>query len=203
MGFEEPDHTPSDEFGKAPVRQEAAPFEHVASEAAAIVADRVRVALESAEREAAEVRRQALEHASDDRAAVHETAELVNARIDVIEAEVCEQLQELRDEVAHVVAAADRAAETSAAPQADAGDALPPLPPAPARRRRGGLFRRNRGGAVHCGVCGRTALDDDEGLDHWYQARGTSLCPQCQAAGWRIPEGGSVPHRPMQHEIQS
>jgi hypothetical protein len=210
-----------------------------------MVADRVRAVLESAERAAADMRRRALEHASADREAVHGTAALVTARIDLIEAEVGQFLQELRDEVASIVAEADRAAKTTAAdapptaaappivvsppqaadgpdaehPSADAqpGEASPdgddpadvrptadrpagaepgPPPEGSARRRRSRMFRRRRTGPPPCGVCGRTAQPGDEGLERWYEASGTSLCPECQTAGWRLPNRGAVPYRP-------
>jgi hypothetical protein len=225
--------------------------EHAASQAGAIVADQVRAALEAAERAATDMRRRALDHASADREAVHGTAGLVTARIDLIEAEIGQLLQELRDEVARIVEEADRAAASPAVdppatastspavesgpevvtepeptgPQAveepaDAGAAAPPVdeaPPAPepaidaaddapswlaAPRRRRGLFRHRRA-APSCGVCGRTAQGDDEVLERWQRAAGTSLCPACQASGWQIPDGGTVPYRPVRQHHPS
>jgi hypothetical protein len=175
----------------------ATPSEQAASEVAAIVADRVRGALESAEREAAEMRRHALDQASTDRAAVQSTAELVTARIDLIESEVHQLLQTLRDEVAMIVTEADRAAEGASAEPRDVPAATP------ARRRRGGLFRRHRGAPRHCAVCARTADPAEDAIERWQRVRGTALCPQCQADGWRIPAGGGVPHRPMYQQLQT
>src|SRR3954447_10321677 len=205
--------------------------EQAASQIGTMVADRVRTVLESAERAAADLRRRALDQASADREAVHGTAALVSARIDLIEAEVGQLLQELRDEVASIVAEADRAAETTAGdapataaappivvsppdaadgpdaehPRADAqrtegspdgdertevrptadrpaGAEHGPPPEGSARRGRSRMFRRRRTGPPPCGVCGRRAQPGDEGLDRWYAASGTSLCPECQTA---------------------
>jgi len=229
----------------------AAPPEQAASQAGAIVADQVRDALESAERAATEMRRRALDQASADREAVHGTAGLVSARIDLIEAEIGQLLQQLRDEVTRIVEEADRAAASPAVdppattspspavesgpevvgepeptgPQAveeptDAGAGAPPAdeaPPdpepaigavddapswlAPPRRRRA-LFRHRRA-APSCGVCGRTGQADDEVLERWQRAAGTSLCPECQASGWRIPDGATVPYRPVRQHHPS
>ena len=221
----------------------AASPEQAASQAGAIVADQVRAALESAERAATEMRRRALDHASADREAVHGTAGLVTARIDLIEAEVGQLLQGLRDEVARIVEEADRAVDASVTdPRATAPLSPPveaarevvaepePMSPQPVEepadadpaagrvdderrtaeaaidagddarsslatgRLHRRLFRRRRA-TSSCGVCGRIAQADDEVLERWQQRAGTSLCPECQAAGWHIPAGGRVPYR--------
>jgi hypothetical protein len=262
------------------VGPDGASAEQAASQVGAMVADRVRTALASAERAAADLRRRALDQASADREAVRGTAALVSARIDLIEAEVGHLLTELREQVALIVAEADRAAHAAlhdaaaepaphdaaadaaphdaaadatphdaaadAAPQGAAAesapqhaaaepdpvqppavdeqpqpdDAEPPHPddaaeepgedepavapppgaangdtsPAAAGRRRGGLFRR-RSHVRACGVCGRAPGADESELERWQQSSGTSLCPECQAAGWQLPERGKVPYR--------
>jgi hypothetical protein len=238
-------HEPSDRVGPG----RAASTEQVASQAGAIVADQVRAALESAERAATKLRRRALDDASADREAVHGSAGLVTARIDLIEAEVGQLLQELRDEVARIVAEADRAADVSVTHPPVTASLSPPAEAAPevvaepepmspqaaqeptdadpaagradeerptvepaigtgddalswlatGRRRR--RFFRHRRATLSCGVCGRIAQGDDEVLERWQQAAGTSLCPECQAAGWRIPDGGTVPYRPVQQHL--
>jgi hypothetical protein len=216
---------------RARVGPDGASAEQAASKVGAMVADRVRTALASAERAAADVRRRALDRASADREALHGTAALVTARIDLIEAEVGHLLQELRDEVALIVAEADRAADAAALHDADAepdhvaasaGDEpaepdvaveapdehVPAAAPragtshaAPSHettgRRRGRLFRR-LAPARACGVCGRAPSAEDPELEGWHQASGTSLCPECQAAGWQLPERGKVPYRSAQ-----
>jgi hypothetical protein len=221
--------------GRARVGPDGASAEQAASKVGAMVADRVRAALASAERAAADVRRRALDQASADREAVHGTAALVTARIDLIEAEVGHLLQELREEVALIVAEADRAAHAAmhdaavepdqvaaiagdepaepdvgveapdehvpaAAPPVDTGHAAPS--PKTTGRRRGRLFR-HRGRARACGVCGRTPSAEDHELERWHQAAGTSLCPECQAAGWQLPERGKVPYRSAQSAARS
>jgi len=76
-------------------------------------------------------------------------------------------------------------------PATDAGSAVPR--PATQSRRRGGLLRRRRRALPRCAVCGRPA-HGDEALDRWRVAR-TSLCPNCQADGWQVPDHGTVPYR--------
>jgi hypothetical protein len=77
-----------------------APSEETAAEVGAMVAEQVRRAIESAERSAEDLRRQALDRASADRESVHRLAALVIDRIDDVEANVGKLLQTLRDEVA-------------------------------------------------------------------------------------------------------
>jgi hypothetical protein len=173
---------------------ETSAAERAAEEVASMVAGRVREALQSADREVAEVRRQARARAEGERANVRQAAELVAARIDLVEEEVHQLLQQLRDEIAATVAEAEGAAEARPIQPAE----IARLPSATTRRGGGGLFRRRRAAAVRCGVCGRTTDAGREPLDRWQRRRDVCLCPQCQAAGWRIPEGGTVPYRPAQ-----
>jgi hypothetical protein len=155
------------------------------------VVERGRAALESAEQAAAEVRHRALEDGSGDPSAVREAAERAVARIDVVEAEIRQALQELRDEVA-AAAPADRDVEGRPDGADDSGTEAAPA-------RRGGLrFWGRRAKVARCDVCGRTAAED--ALDGWQHERGTTLCPACQAAGWRASERAGVPYRPVRRD---
>lgn len=68
-------------------------------------------------------------------------------------------------------------------------------PSRPARQRRGGLFRRRPPAPPRCDVCGRVAQAGDAALERWLQVARMSLCPECQAEGWQLPSGGTVPYR--------
>jgi hypothetical protein len=81
------------------------------------------------------------------------------------------------------------------APQAVSAEAIPPHVSAGARRR----FGRRRGALPHCNVCGRVADSTDAAREHWVQAARMSLCPDCQAEGWQLPDGGTVPYRAAHH----
>jgi hypothetical protein len=146
--------------------------QHVHS-ASSDVVDRGRSALESAERAALEVRRQAREGASVDRATVREAATRAVARIDAVEAEIRQSLQQLRDDVAAATGADE---------------------PTPAPRRRARRSLRRRAKVTRCDVCGRAA--GHERIAGWEQTRGTTLCPGCRGAGWRVAERAGVPYRP-------
>lgn len=174
--------------------------ERTAAELGTIVAEQVRTAIETAERSAAELRREALECAAADRDHVDRSASLVLGRIDAIEAEVAQLLESLREEVARIRDMGHRFEEQPAppadppsAPERPDSQRNGSTPAAP--RRHGRLFARGRRALPQCAVCGRTALDGEEGLEQWWRARRLSLCPQCQADGWQVPDGASVPYR--------
>jgi hypothetical protein len=195
--------------------------EETAAEVGARVAEQVRRAIESAERSAEDLRRQALDRASADRESVHRMAALVMDRIDDVEANVGKLLQTLRDEVART---ADEVARTEVAskaqPESDHGgraapeaadsppvqsavpDAPTPLatpqPPAAARRARRGLFGRRS--LPECAVCGRAPRPGEEALQAWHRTGKLSLCPQCQDDGWQLPAGARVPYRPTRRD---
>lgn len=173
--------------------------ERTAAELGSIVAEQVRTAIQTAERSAAELRREALEHASADRDDVARSASLVLGRIDAVEAQVARLLESLREEVARIRDVADGMEEQSATPADPPSAPERPdpqgngsAPAAPRRHRR--LFARRRA-LPQCAVCGRTALDGEDGLEQWWRTRRLSLCPQCQADGWQVPDGASVPNR--------
>jgi hypothetical protein len=184
--------------------------ERTAAELGSIVADQVRAAIESAEQSAEELRRRALDDAAADRGHVHQSAAVVLGRIDAIEAQVTRLLDGVRDEVVRIRDQADRAngapqpvvdaPSGSERPESDPDgstpNADPPMSPqGPAPRRRGRRFGRRRRALPQCAVCGRAAEDGEETLERWRQVGRTSLCPECQAEGWQIPEGASVPFR--------
>jgi hypothetical protein len=96
--------------------------------------------------------------------------------------------------------AADRPADDAAAATDDAAEgavattpaakAPPPAPsPATAGRRWTGRFRRlqRRDHELHCAVCGRTPEPDEGGrvIKRWQTTGDMTLCPDCQAEGWR------------------
>ena len=174
--------------------------ERTAAELGSIVAEQVRTAIETAERSAAELRREALEDAAADREHVNRSAGLVLGKIDAVEAQVAQLLERLREEVARIRDGAQQI-EEEPAPAAD-----PPSEPEhpdaqrngsvhAAPNRRGRLLAWRRRALPQCDVCGRTALDGEDGLEQWGRARRLSLCPQCQDDGWQVPDGASVPHR--------
>jgi len=184
--------------------------ERTAAELGSIVADQVRAAIESAERSAEELRQRALDDAAADSEHVHRSAALVLGRIDAIQAQVTRLLDGVRDEVTRITEQADRALDVppdlveppTEPPESQSDGSMPHAdPPAspkrPARPRRGGLFGRRRRALPPCAVCGRSAEDGDEELDRWQRVGRVSLCPDCQAQGWQVPEGGSVPYRSL------
>jgi hypothetical protein len=190
----------------------ATPAEQTASEVGAIVAEQVRRAIVSAESAAEELREGALEHAAAGHDQLDRAASHVLSRIDAIEAKVAGLLQGVRDDVGRIAEEAKRPRPEpprddapSAAPQAGVAEPTPAaeqLPvshaasaPAPVRRRRGGLFRRRPRAPQRCDVCARSAQPDEQGLSHWRQVARMSLCPECQAEGWQLPSGGTVPYR--------
>ena len=182
--------------------------ERTAAELGSIVAEQVRAAIESAEESAEELRRRALDDAAADRGHVERSAAVVLGRIDAIEAQVGTLLDQLRDEVVRI---RDDPETAGVAPLADppSGSAHPE-PPAPASapdgdalesaqrpapRRRARRFGRRRRALAPCAVCGRAPDDGEEDLERWLEVSRVSLCPDCQADGWQIPEGASVPYR--------
>lgn len=170
-------------------------LERTAAELGALVADEVRAAIESAEQSAESLRRRALDDAQADRARLHRSATVVRDRIDEVQARVERLLDGLRDDVARIVEQSERALEErstdaeppleSAAPQADGSQP----------RRRRGRLRRRQPALSQCAVCARIADEGDEELDGWRRVGRVSLCLDCQADGWQIPEGASVPYR--------
>jgi hypothetical protein len=240
----------------------ATPWQEVAANLGAVVADEVRRLIDSAERPAEELPRQAVADVSSDHQAVHHTAILVLEQIDAVEARVARLLQQVREEVRQIAdephtaaqsspqqalpaeaepwpvtdvpteipdgassaeepaedyanaaipapedldeaappadeaAAVGDEAVTAAEPAAPAADDATPAPseagrapsPAPASRRRGGLFRRRRRGAaaLRCAVCGRTpeTLGAPRDTKRWRATDDVTLCPDCQAEGW-------------------
>jgi hypothetical protein len=175
-------------------RNGATAAERTAAELGSFVADQVRAAIDSAEQSAEELRRHALEDAEADRGHIHRSAAVVRDRIDSVEAQIGRLLDGVRDEVTRIVEEAERALEErSAAPEPPPGSAEPHPDRSKPRRRRG-LFRRRRA-LPQCAVCGRAADESDEDLDRWRRAGRVSLCPGCQADGWQVPEGASVPYR--------
>jgi hypothetical protein len=202
----------TDESSDPLARDGAAAAERTAPDLGSIVADKVRAAIESAEQSAEELRRRALSDTAADRDEVHRSAALVLGRIDAIEAQVTRLLDGVRDEVTRIREQADRPQDPPRAPvDPTAGPEHPDgsLPHAEAavpsegagRRRNARLFGRRRQALPQCAVCGHAAEDGEEGLEHWRRVRRMSLCPECQAEGWQIPEGASVPCRsPQGHE---
>jgi hypothetical protein len=189
----------SDEPSGPPTPDVSGP-ERTAAELGSIVAEQVRAAVESAQQSADELRREALEDAATDRDHVQRSAALVLGRIDAIEVQVARLLEDLREEVARIRDQSENV-EGRPAPPTDPRSA-PEVPgsqqngAAPAAPRgRGRRFGRRRRALPQCAVCGRTAHADEEGLEQWWQARRMSLCPECQADGWQVPDGASVPYR--------
>jgi hypothetical protein len=183
--------------GDAPRRDGATAPERTAAELGLIVGDQVRAAIDSAEQSAEELRRRALDDAAADRGHVHESAAVVLARIDAIEAHVARLLGGVRDEVVRIRDQAERTEDpTQAAEEPPSGSERPePHPEGAAPRRRARRFGRRRRALPQCAVCGRAAEDGEEALERWRQVRRKSVCPGCQADGWEIPEGASVPYR--------
>ena len=200
-----------------PERDGRAPSKVAAAEVGEMVARQVRQAIQSAERSAEELRRQALDRASADRESVHRMADQVIHRIDDAEAQIGRLLQTLRDEVARAVGDVDRTEVGDdvqadpepgwrAAPEVPASQAVPlaspegrapAVPsastPVPAQRVRGRRFGRRV--LPECAVCGRVPTAD-EALEAWHRTGKLSLCPQCQDNGWQLPAGARVPSRP-------
>jgi hypothetical protein len=70
----------------------------------------------------------------------------------------------------------------------------------------GGLFGRRKGKAKgtfittqgYCVVCHRAFMAGSEeslALSGWSVTGDVGLCPDCQAEGWQLPEGGHLPFR--------
>jgi hypothetical protein len=88
------------------------------------------------------------------------------------------------------VAADAPPAEDVAADADPAAEEPAPAPkPAPAAQRRGGLLRRlqRREPALGCAICGRTpeAGANSREIKRWHATGDVTLCPDCQAEGWR------------------
>jgi hypothetical protein len=176
-------------------RNGATAAERTAAELGSFVADEVRTAIESAERSAEELRRSALDDAEADRGHIHRSAAVVRDRIDAVEAQVGRLLDDLREEVARIVEQAERALEERSAVAEPPAVAEEPHRDGSKPQRRRGLFRRRRRALPQCSVCGRAAEEGDDDLEQWRRAGRVSLCPGCQADGWQVPEGASVPYR--------
>jgi hypothetical protein len=188
----------------------ATPAEQTASDVGAIVAEQVRRAIESAESAAEELERRAIQLAAAGRDDVDRAASDVLARIDAIEAKVAGLLQDVRSDVRRIAEEATRPepepppAEPQApvAPEPQAAVTPAPAPqPAPVpvaqpqRSRRLRPFRRRQRAPQRCDVCARSALPGEQELGRWHQVSRMSLCPECQADGWQLPSGGTVPYR--------
>jgi hypothetical protein len=181
----------------ARTRGSATPHERTAAELGSFVADKVRAAIESAEESAEDLRRSALEDAAADRAHIHRSAAVVVERIDAVEAQVRGLLDGLREEVTRIVEQADRALEERPVAAEQPPGSADSAAHGSGRRRRGRLFGRRRRALPQCAVCARSANDGDDDLDRWLRVSRLSLCPDCHADGWQIPEGASVPYRPQ------
>jgi hypothetical protein len=210
MAAEGPAHLPEPE--RTPLSQQTA------AEVGAMVAEQVRRAIESAERSADDLQRQAIDRASADGEAVERVAAGVLEQIDAVEAKIGRLLQNLRDEVWRTAEQAHRAEvanEVQPAPEseeqppeeqpaAEPAQSVQPEPPSqprasqegvpPPRTRRRGLFGRRRG-APRCAVCGRAPRDNENALEDWRRTGKLSLCPDCQQDGWQLPAGARVPYR--------
>jgi sec-independent protein translocase protein TatB len=107
-------------------------------------------------------------------------------------AEVQEQIppadQPAEDEGSDKADAPPAAEDVAAAPPA-AEEPAPAPKPAPAAQRRGGLFRRlqRRESTLGCAICGRTpdAGANSREIKRWHATGDVTLCPDCQAEGWR------------------
>lgn len=67
-----------------------------------------------------------------------------------------------------------------------------------ARRRAGSRRKRHADVSDACAVCGRTAVDEGGeqlGTSGWRVTGGLALCPKCQGAGWKLPEGAGLPYK--------
>ena len=181
------------------------PPERTAAEFGSLVADEVRAAIDSAEGAAEKLRRRAREDAAADRAHIHRAAAVARERIDAVEAQIGQLLAGLREEVTRIVEQAEREVEQAereleleqrpAVAEPPARNADTRVDGAKPGRRRRGLFGRRRRALPQCAVCGRTAEDGDEDVDRWRRVGRVGLCPTCQADGWQVPEGASVPYR--------
>jgi hypothetical protein len=182
--------------------------ERTAAELASMVAEQVRAAIQAAEQSADELRRRARDDAAADRDHLHKAADVVLRRIDGIDAQVARLLDGVRAEVMRIRDQAESALDAPqpvvdppSEPQRPDGstpEADPSVSPQRAApRRHGRRFGRRRRALPPCAVCGRVA-DGEEAPEHWRQVRRASLCPQCQAEGWHVSEGASVPYRSPQ-----
>jgi hypothetical protein len=196
----------TEESNHAPTRDGATARERTAAELASTVAEQVRAAIESAEQSAEELRRRARDDAAADRDRVDKAADVVLSRIDGIEAQVARLLDGVRAEVVRISNQAESAHDAPQPvvdppsepqrPDVSTPEADPPVSPQRAApRRHGRRFGRRRRALPPCAVCGRVAEDGEDALEQWLQVRRTSLCPQCQAEGWHVPAGASVPYR--------
>ena len=103
----------------------------VASEAGALVAEQVRHTMVAVERSAKELRQRALDQASADREATHETAKEVLARIDQIEGKLGQLLRDLRADATQIAEEADPARELRPPDAPHAADLAPRAEPIP------------------------------------------------------------------------
>jgi hypothetical protein len=177
-------------------RQGVTPSEQLAAEVGAMVADRVRRAIESAERSADELQRRALDRSTADRADVRRTGAVVLEQIDLVEAKVGELLRGLRDEVVRTMDEGRVEPAVQAQPPAEPEGQAPGPGPEPARRRP--FF--GRGVSPRCSVCGRGLRAGEETRAGWRRTRKLDLCPDCQHQGWQLPRGARLPFRSTGHD---
>jgi hypothetical protein len=187
----------TDEPGTLPAQDRAPLAQRNASEIGAMMAAKVREAIDSAESSARQLRERALARAASDHGAVDRAADEVLAEIDAIEAKVAGLLQDVREEVMQIAGRAkdpepESAAHDSGPPDEPDQPALEPAEAIP--QRRGGRFWRRRA-PQQCDVCGRAARPDEQSLELWRHEGRMGLCPECQTDGWRLPAGGAVPYR--------
>jgi hypothetical protein len=122
----------SDPPRPAPLKPDRDSLSHkVASEAGALVAEQVRHTMVAVERSAKELRQRALDQASADREATHETANQVLARIDQIEGKLGQLLRDLRADATQIAEEADPARELRPRDSPHAADLAPSAEPIP------------------------------------------------------------------------
>jgi hypothetical protein len=105
---------------------------------------------------------------------------------DAADTESTEDAEEAEDAEDDATAPAEDVA-ADAPPAAE--EPSPALHPAPGGQRRGGLFRRlqRREPTLGCAVCGRTPEvgANSREIKRWHATGDVTLCPECQAEGWR------------------
>jgi hypothetical protein len=126
------DKDSSDPLQPASLKPDRDSLSHkVASEAGALVAEQVRHTMVAVERSAKELRQRALDQASADREATHETAKEVLARIDQIEGKLGQLLRDLRADATQIAEEADPARELRPRDAPHAADLAPRAEPIP------------------------------------------------------------------------
>jgi hypothetical protein len=145
-------------------------------------------------RSADELQSRALDDVAAGHDEVNRAASEVLAAIDAIEAKVARLLQDVRDEVEQIANQGTGAEPEIAQAEPDRPDKHAASADTPGRGR-SGLFKRRPRIPRQCDVCGRAPRSSERALERWQQEARMSLCPECQAKGWRLPHGGAVPHR--------